>query len=45
MCNTARRSVRLIFSPANIAMHARSPASSTSASSSRIVSSVMRCFE
>ncbi len=44
--STARSSVTLIFSPANIAsMRARRPAVSASASRRRIVSSVSRFFE
>ena len=45
-CSTARRSVWLIFSPANIAsMRARNPACPDSATRSPSVSSVTRCFE
>ena len=45
-CSTARRSVVLIFSPANIASRRSvTPRSSASCSSSRSVSSVMRFFE
>ena len=45
-CSTARSSVTLIFSPANMAsMRSRRPDCSASCSSSRIVSSVTRFFE
>ncbi len=45
-CSTARPSVTLIFSPANIeSMRARRPDSAASSSSSSIVSSVIRFFE
>ena len=45
-CSTARRSVRLIFSPENMAsMRWRSPHSSARLTSRRIVSSVTRFFE
>ena len=45
-CNTARSSETLMWSPRNIAsMCSRRPDSPASRSSSRIVSSVTRCFE
>ena len=45
-CRTARRSVELIFSPANIASRRfATPRSSASCSNSRSVSSVIRFFE
>ena len=45
-CNTARSSVTLMWSPRNMAsVRSASPHAPASSASSRIVSSVIRCFE